>query len=121
MLGLIGASGLVLGSLGGAGATAVFGGRQARAERRRQAYEPFIGALDQLDIIWVASVIPDRDTAAKQRGPETRQAAEGIQQVFPKVQLAGPRRAASAAQPPRPAVLLHDHGTFSAIIADQVP
>ena len=102
-LALIGAGGViaggVVGAVSGVWGTAVTD-RLARAERRRQAYERFIIAIDKFHRLYPDSV----KAAAAPAGDVTRD-ANAIQDADVAVLLAGPRQARVTADEARDAAL----------------
>jgi hypothetical protein len=106
LLALIGAGGALLGGVVGGWSvvwTTAAGTRQARDERRRQAYAAFIVAMNQLHRLWAAPAAMSAAQAVKLLGPPTAQADEAIQQAYVTVLLAGPEGARVAADTARKA------------------
>jgi hypothetical protein len=101
---LIGGGAAVLGALiGGVSgwATAAAAVRRTRKEardaRRREAYEAFIIAVDQLDRTWRAPTTLDDAAATSAMGPLISQAVAAVQRCYVAVLLTGSRRAQEAA------------------------
>jgi hypothetical protein len=118
LLALIGTGGVVLGALvsGIPGVwvaqwTTSIADRHAQDQRRRQAYDTFIIALDNLEtLFWKGPAPLDETAAAKLIGPQTGPAVAAIQQAYVAVLLTGSEPAREAADMARRAAwAIDDH------------